>query len=86
MDEQKQEAPEEVALEVDTQHEPHEHARSRLWLGVGAVLLIIIGFFVWIVWGEEIKEACLGDGEVCTVELPDSPSEGGVDFNKTFIE
>lgn len=72
---------------VQTQHEPHTHARPRLLVGVGAVLfLFIVGVIVWRYWGDEIKDACLGDGEVCTVELPDTPSQGGVDFSATYEE
>jgi len=68
--------------QLDTQHEPHEHARSRLTVGVSAVILVLIIFFIWTKWEEEIKEACVGDGEVCTVELPTAPSEGGgTEFN-----
>lgn len=54
-----------------TQHELHRHARSRLVIGIGAVLLIVLSVFViWPKWGESIKEACLGDGEVCELAIP----------------
>ena len=83
MEDQKLEEQDKPQTPSDTQHEPHEHARPRLMVGVGAVVLVLIFvFFVWTKWGEEIKEACVGDGEVCTVELPAAPSEGGgTEFN-----
>ncbi|HCC04776.1 TPA: hypothetical protein DEP58_00540 [Patescibacteria group bacterium] len=71
---------EQSQTQSDTQHEPHEHARTRLMIGVGAVVLVIVIGLVWMKWGKEIKEACVGDGEVCTVELPVAPSEGGTEF------
>ncbi len=56
---------------VETRHEPHEHAPRRLIIGVVTLaLFLLIGGYVWAHWGEEIQEACFGDGEVCTVELP----------------
>jgi len=88
MEEQKTEGHEDgPSMQSDTQHEPHEHARPRLMIGIGAVILVlIIGFFIWSKWGADIKEACLGDGDACTVELPNTPSEGGVDFNESYAE
>lgn len=59
--------------DIDTRHEPHEHAPRRLIIGIVAlVLFLLIGGFVWAQWGEEIQETCFGDGEICTVELPDN--------------
>jgi len=57
---------------VDTQHEAHPHAHKRLYIGVGAIVVIaIIAFVVWPKWGDTIKEKCFGDGEVCQVPLPE---------------
>lgn len=54
-----------------TQHELHRHARSRLVIGIGSILLIVLFFFIiWPKWGEDIKEVCLGDGEVCELSIP----------------
>lgn len=74
-----------VKMESHSQHEPHEHAKPRLFIGIGATLLLLVGgYFVWANWGDDIKEACFGDGEVCSVELPDAPSEGGTDISASF--
>lgn len=88
MEEKLQENNEEIAeVESKTQHEPHEHAKPRLFMGIGAtVLLLGIGYVVWANWGDGIKEACFGDGEVCTVELPDAPGTGGTDFSASYGE
>ena len=56
---------------VETQHEAHHHARSRMIIGIGAIIvLILITIFIWPKWGNQIKEACFGDGDVCEIELP----------------
>ena len=56
---------------VDTQHEPHEHAKKRVLLGVGAVVVLALVIGVWLAWGDTIKEKCFGE-EVCEVELPEA--------------
>lgn len=59
--------------DIDTHHEPHEHAPRRLIIGIVALaLFLLIGGYVWAQWGEEIQEVCFGDGEVCTIELPNN--------------
>jgi hypothetical protein len=60
----------EVTEKEDTKHEPHKHAQSRVLIGVGAVLLLLFAGIAWSRWGDTIQEKCLGDGEVCEVELP----------------
>lgn len=85
MDEEPQEIPQEVSEDTDrpdTKHEAHTHARPRLIWGVAAVVLVAVGCMVWLRWGEEIKEACLGEEGACTVELGDVP-EGGAAFVTT---
>jgi len=63
-------------LVEDFREQPHEHARPRLLMGVGAVILIIIiGAIVWSLWGDEIHEACFGEDGACAVELPDEPMD-----------
>ena len=47
-------------------------------------LVAVGGYFVWANWGDSIKETCFGDGEVCSVELPDAPSEGETDITASF--
>jgi hypothetical protein len=65
-------AEEQAAPADDRHHEPHEHARSRVLLGIGAVLVVIgVGTFVWSQWGEEIQEACFGEKGACTIEMPE---------------
>lgn len=54
----------------DTKHEPHKHAKSRVLIGIGAILLLLLAGIVWSRWGNAIQEKCFGDGEVCEVELP----------------
>jgi len=71
MEEEVQEQP------VDTQHEAHRHARTRLVLGIVAfVVLGVFFFYIWPRWGESIKETCFGDGEVCAVPIPGATIEG----------
>ena len=71
----------EQAAPKDMQHEPHEQARPRVLWGIAAVLIIVVGIIVWSTWGEEIKEACFGDGEVCEVEIEGLP-KGGATFEQ----
>ncbi len=52
--------------------EPHKEAKSRFLIGISAiVLLIVVGGFVWSMWGADVKEVCFGDGEVCSIEMPE---------------
>ena len=65
-----------------TQHEAHPHALRRIVIGIGAVALLVLGGIVWARWGEDIKEACTGEGEICNVELPNTSQEFTTDFEE----
>jgi len=65
----------EVGEVIDTKHEPHEHARPRILIGLGAIVLLLLVGLVWSRWGDAIKEKCVGE-EVCTVDVSlDTDSE-----------
>jgi hypothetical protein len=61
-----------VTENVDTRHRPHAHALRRILIGIGAIACIVLGSILWGRWGNDIKEVCFGDGEICSVELPDT--------------
>ena len=70
MDEEIQKEVEESVSE-ETKHEPHTHAKQRIIIGLGAVLVVLLAiFFIWPRWGDTIKEKCFGDGGVCEFEVP----------------
>ena len=54
---------------VETQHEAHHHASRRLVVGVGAVVVVALAAAVWVLWGDEIKEACTGNDGACPIDL-----------------
>ncbi len=57
-------------FEKDFGEMPHKHASKRLVVGVAALfLLTTVGFFVWLKWGSEIKDVCIGENGVCSVDL-----------------
>jgi hypothetical protein len=60
----------ETSEREDTKHEPHRHAQSRVLIGFGAILVLLIVGIAWSRWGDSIQEKCFGDGEICQVELP----------------
>lgn len=70
--EEKQSENTEVVENVETRHGPHAHALRRILIGIGAIACIVLGSILWGKWGSGIQEACFGDGEVCSVELPDT--------------
>ena len=63
-------------VENETKHEPHQHARPRLLIGIAAIVVVALMGFIWSRWGETIKEVCFGEDGACPVELPDTPMEG----------
>ena len=62
------------APQEDVRHQPHEHARPRVLLGLAAVALIAVGWLAWARWGETVKQACLGEDGACEVDLGTSTS------------
>lgn len=68
----------------DTRHHAHHHARPRLLWGVAAVVVVAAGIMVWAKWGEEIHEACFGDGGACEVDLGDPSASAEFDTPEGF--
>ncbi len=67
-DEAQAETQEEIISDMSI--EPHEHAKKRVIVAMSAVILIlVVGGFTWSKWGDDVKEACFGDGEVCSIEI-----------------
>jgi len=56
--------------EVSTKHGPHLHASRRIFIGVGAIALIVVGVVVWLMLGGDAQGACPEDVSTCTVKLP----------------
>jgi hypothetical protein len=71
MDEEEKKESLEGAENQETRGGPHTHALRRILIGLGAIACIVLATILWGKWGSDIKEACLGEGEICSIELPD---------------
>lgn len=55
-------------MAVATQHEAHHHASRRVAVSVGALVVAACAAAAWVLWGDAIRRACMGDG-ACPVNL-----------------
>jgi hypothetical protein len=79
-----EETQEGASANVDTRHEAHPHAKRRVFWSLLALGVVCVGVVVWMQWGEEIKDACLGDKGACTVDLDALSERDGTGMPNNF--